>query len=385
MLMLGGCLVLALAFSQATAYTLMAPKIYGQSMPASTRGWTGVVPYPFRTYQPSLPPQYYSRYYGDPYFAPNMQNADYFYSQDPYTAAFDDSDYYSNYLYYIPSRRLYYDQPPVDTVEDIQDYDDETPEEDNNFKLQREWWMEKNVMPNEDTDYDRFQFDDFLDYKLPKSSKKTKNKDLRKSVPKPRLAGIDGFGRKKEKEQVFGSFRYNPRRDEEQVPVYAEPNIQSDDKEVKELKKLYREPGRKETTMEQHVEPSLDDWMRGYVKKSADGVKHRHLHQQPRTRDSYEPSSRFEDGVFAVYNEGGQMQIPENSIQDEDKWAEYVPEEMSVFDTIKKLLALEDDSDQVSPFIGKNYFSSNRYPWAQILSCSKKSKFINFNSRKRIF
>lgn len=348
MQMLGVCLVLTLAFSQATAYTLMAPKIYGQSMPASTRGWTGVVSYPFRTYQPSLPPQYYGRYYSDPYFAPNMQNPDYFYSQDPYTAPFDDSDYYSNYLYYIPSRRLYYDQPLVDTVDDIQDYDDEAPDEDNNFKLQREWWLEKNVMPNEDTDFDRFQFDDFMDYKLPKSSKKTKNKELRKSMPKPRYAGIDGFGRKKDKEQVFGRFQFNPRRDDE--PVFAEPT-QSEDKDVKQLKKLYKETGRKEATIEQHGESSLDDWMRGHVKKSTDGIKHRHQYQQPWTKDSYDPSFRYEDGIFAAYNEGGRMKIPENMIQQEERSAEYAPEETSVFDTIKKLLALEDDSDQVSSFI----------------------------------
>lgn len=354
MLVLGGCLVLALAFSQATAYTLMAPKIYGQSIPNTRGGWASVV-YPFRTYQP--PPQYYGRYYNDPYFAPNMQNPDYIYGQDPYTAPFDDSDYYSNYLtYYIPSRRMYYEQPLVDTVDDIQDYDDEAPEEDNNFKLQRDWWLEKNVMPSEDTDFDRFQFDDFMDYKVPKSTKKTKNKELRKSMPKPRYAGIDGFGRKKDKEQVFGRFQFNPRRDDE--PMYAE-STQPEDKDVKELKNLYKETGRKEAKIEQHGESSLDDWMRGHVKKSTDGVKHRH--QQPWTKASYDPLFRYEDGIFAAYNEGGQMKIPDSSIQQEQRWVEYAPEETSVFDTIKKLLALEDDSDQVSSvFVNEKVYLNQR-------------------------
>lgn len=340
MLMLGGCLVLA-AFSQATAYTLMAPKIYGQSMPSNSRGWAGVVSYPFRAYQPSLPPQYYGRYYSDPYFAPNMQNPDYFYSQDPYTAPFDDSDYYSNYMYYFPSRRRYYDQPLVDSVEDY--YEDEVPEEDSNYKVQSEWWLEKNVMPNEDTDFDRFQFDDFLDYKLPKSVKKPKSKELRKSMPKPRYAGIDGFGRKKEKEQVFGSYRLNPRREDEQVLVYAEPAPQSDDPEVQELKSLYKESGRKEAKME-YGDPSLEDWMSGHVKRSTESSKHKH--QLWPTKGSFDPR-HGDERAFAAYNEAGLMKVPEGVAQ-EDKWSEYDPEETSVFDTIKKLLALEDDSDQVS-------------------------------------
>lgn len=366
MLTLSDYVVLALLVTQSSCYTLVGPKLYSQSLPASSRGWSNIVPYPFRTYQPSIPVQYYGRYFGDPYFPHNLQNPDYYFTQDPYSPSFEDSDYYSNYLYYIPADRRvsYYDPAIMDPLDEIQDYDEEPADDSGISKSQREWWLEKNVAPNEDIDLGQINQIDDVFGKNAKTSKKqkSKSKDSRKASPRNRYAGIDGFGRKKDKEQVFGNYRPNVRKEKERTWVYGVPSVRSEyeDRDVQELKSLLKNPNVEE---QRFGGTSLADWASGNAKRSAGTVKN---------PEGKENSSTFKDkfvaalkpmkivGPYSVYDEGGKEDMPEEVAEESNWTSNYVPEETSVFDTIKKLLALEDKVNRVSQVRTISYYSVAR-------------------------
>lgn len=360
MLTVSPYLITLFTLSEITCYTLLGPKLYSQSLPANNRPWSNVVPYPFRTYQPSIPLQYYGRYVGDPYFAPNIQNPDYYFSQDnyPYSSSFDDPDYYSNFLYYIPtSRRIpYYDQPVVDPIDEIQDYDEETPEDDSVPKSQRDWWLEKNVLPNEDADFTDFNLMDDLsmmeakDTKVPKKPK-TKSKEAKKK-PQNKYVGIDGFGRKKDKEQIYGTFRPNPRRDEDRTWVYGVPvhSKYSEDQDVRELRSLLKEP--KEENRE-FDNSGLANWIVGNAKRSQ--VKNSRVNE-----NSSKTVPTLKSNLFPIYNEAGTDNFPIDFIPNE-RWSndDNEPEEPSVFDKIKRLLALEDKVNQVGDFSSIHSFTKS--------------------------
>lgn len=360
MLTVSPYLITLFTLSEISGYTLLGPKLYSQSLPSNNRAWSNLVPYPFRTYQPSIPFQYYGRYVGDPYFTPNMQNPDYYFSQDnyPYSSSFDDPDYYSNVLYYIPSNRRmpYYDQPVMDPIDDIQDYDEEGPEEDPVSKNQRDWWLEKNVLPNEDADFTDFNLIEDIppsvlgkDGKMGPKKAKSKTKEYKKK-PKNKFNGIDGFGRKKDKEQVYGTYKTNPRRDEERTWVYGVP-VRSDfneDEDVRELRSLLKEPQNTDTMVrnDEYGNSDLANWIVG---NKRNGMKKSHPKENPSSKIT---STLNPISVFPFYNEAGIENIPIDYIPSES-WSQpefSQPEEPSVFDKIKRLLALEDKVNQVRGF-----------------------------------
>ncbi len=354
--------ILAIVFSQVSTYTLVSPKIYSRSVPTNGLAWPNVVQHPFRTC--------HGRYFSDPYFTPNVQNQEYILAQEPYSPSLDDVDYYSNYMYYVPTanRRMpYYDQALVDVPDEIQDYDedeDASTDDDDISESQRAWWLEKNVGPNEDTDFDRFnQIEDVYVDKPPKPNKKPKQKpkESRKIVPKTKYAGIDGFGRKKDKVLVFGNFKPTPRRVEENT-IYGLPkNSQYEDVDVKQLESL-RESSPKASSKNRHGDVSFADWSSGNAKRDTNSAKQdenwsKRGENGPKQDENSSiqeklvsslASSKFSN-PFSAYNEGGQINMQQPFF--EDKWADYGPEEPSVFDTIKKLLALEDKIDQVSQIL----------------------------------
>lgn len=348
MLMLFKNLAFALIFTQASCYTVIGPKLFSQTIPPSSRGWSNLVPYPFRAYQPSIPVQYYGRYFGDPYFTPNLQNTDYYFTQDPYLSTFDDPDYYSNILYYIPSSRhtSYYDQTIMDPTDDSQDYDDDTSDNNGISKSQREWWLEKDVTPNEDIDVSQLKQIDSFNGKNTKTSKKQKMnpQDIRKLLPSNRYVGIDGFGRKKDKEQIFGNYKSSLRT--EQPPwMYGVPiRTDYDDSEVRELKSLLKEPDL------DFEDTKVAQWASGNMKRSIQTVMNPENKENSSYKDKFVSALKHVNviGPFPMYNEGGQEDIKETTMA-ENNWAlDYTTKQPSVFDKIKKLLAFEDEMKRVS-------------------------------------
>lgn len=360
--------------TEISCYTFLGPNIYNQAaaLPSTSRGWSNVLPYGFRSppYHPSMAAsQYYGRYLSDPYFTSSLQNPEYYYSQDnyPYTSSLDDgSDYYSNILYFIPaaSRRYpYYDQPMMDPMDEMQDYEDEDeqPEEEIS-KSQRDWWLEKGIPANEEDDYADLKLLDSLQTLSNKESKtlnkqKSKQKESsRKKLPnKNRYAGIDGFGRRKDKELVFGTYKQSPRRDEERTWVYGVPvrSDYNDDEDVRELKSLVKNNNRgvesfKGKTPREYGNTNLANWIVGNAKRSAngyDGVNKENVTAVEKILSTLKPQ-----GTMPVYSEGG-MENFMNDLLEDDKWSEDTDsfhEIPSVFDKVKQLLALEDKVSEVS-------------------------------------
>jgi hypothetical protein len=165
-----------------------------------------------------------------------------------------------------------------------------------------------------------------------KTATKALSKSLQKNLSKTRYGGIDGFGRKKDQEQVYGNYRPSARK-EERTSVYGKPvhYERDEDTDVRDLKSLLRDAST--TDDKKPVDFSLSSWASGNDKRS--GGKASVLEMKEKSK-STKPTN-----AFLIYDEGGQDEyVPQK---------EYVPEQpASVFDTIKTLLALEDRVNEVS-------------------------------------
>ena len=314
------CAILAVILTQTSCYTFVSPTILGRSFPQT---WPGIFQYPtipaHRYDRPIQLPPIVQPYYGDSYYPRNLHNRNYYLARDSY----DDSDYYSNILYYLPYERIssHYEPAVMDPMEEVTDYEDEPTEDDSISNSQRNFWLEKNTALNEDSGRQVNRVSNLYGGRsaISKTEPKLSSKSSRKIVSKERNAGVDNAGRKKGAEQEHGNYQTNARK-QERPWVYGKPvhYERNDDSNVRDLKSLLKSTLPNAEDKDKKYVDSVSSWAAGNDKRSGGKTSVLETKENSAHKDKSGKTNKptltatKRTNVFSIYDEGGREIVPEN-------------------------------------------------------------------------